>query len=116
VPLSILPDLARLRTLVATVSEFYLRDRALLAAQKKIERALAAGEPDASSVRAYLSAVDRYFKGFHREAKAQLEHVDRELQRLYQLQFNLTAERGVAAKRVEATQGVLATVAEIAAS
>ena len=110
-PLSTLPDL---RALVATVGAFYVRDRSLTAAQKQIERVLAAGEPDAASVRAYLTAVERYFRGFHREAKAQLAHVDRELERLYQVQFNLTAERGVAARRVEVTQGVLATIAEIA--
>ena len=111
-----MPDLVRLRALVATVGEFYVRDRALVAAQKEIERALAAGDPDAPSIRAYLAAVERYFGGFAREAKAQLRHVDRELERLYQLQFNLTAERGVAARRVEVTQGVLSSLAEIAAS
>lgn len=114
--LSTLPESARLRALVATVGEFYVRDRALSAAQKEIERALRAGEPDPARVRAYLGAVERYFRGFHREAAAQLKHVDRELERLYQIQFNLMAERGVAARRVEATQGVLASVAEIAAT
>ena len=115
-PRSTLPDAARVRTLVATVGEFYVRDRALLAAQKRIERVLSAGEPDAASVRAYLDAVERYFRGFEREARMQLAHVDRELERLYQRQFNLTAERGVAARRVEATQGVLSSIAEIAGS
>ncbi len=116
VPLSTLPDAAAgLRALVATVGEFYVRDRALTAAQQKMERTLEAGEPDAADVRAYLRAVERYFRGFAREAEAQLKHVDRELERLYQLQFNLTAERGVAARRVEATQGVLSSVAELGA-
>lgn len=85
-------------------------------AQREIERALAAGVPDAASMRAYLAAVERYFSGFHREAKTQLAYVDRELERLYQRQFNLTAERGVAARRVEVTQGVLSSLAELAAS
>jgi hypothetical protein len=116
VPLSTLPDLTRLRALVATVGEFYVRDRGLVAAQKEIERVLAAGTLDDVGARAYLTAVERYFRGFNREARAQLTHVDRELERLYQLQFNLTAERGVVARRLEATQGVLATVAELAAS
>jgi methylphosphotriester-DNA--protein-cysteine methyltransferase len=116
VPLSTLADLERLRGLVATVGAFYVRDRALERAQKEIERALAAGGPDATAVRAYLAAVERYFSGFHREAQAQLKYVDRELERLYQRQFNLTAERGVAARRVEATQGVLSSLAELAAS
>jgi hypothetical protein len=116
VPPSTLPDLERLRGLVATVGAFYVRDRALKRAQKAIERALAAGHPDAAGVKAYLTAVEHYFTGFHREAKAQLKHVDRELERLYQRQFNLTAERGVAARRVEVTQGVLSSLAELAAS
>lgn len=115
-PLSTLPDRERLRALVATVGAFYIRDRALERAQKEIERALAAGTPDAAAVRAYLAAVERYFSGFHREARAQLKYVDRELERLYQRQFNLTAERGVAARRVEATQGVLSSLAELAAT
>ena len=115
-PLSTVSDPQRLRELVATVGAFYVRDRALERAQKEIERALAAGEPDAAGVRAYLSAVERYFAAFHREAQAQLKYVDRELERLYQRQFNLTAERGVAARRVEATQGVLSSLAELGGS
>ncbi len=113
---STLPDFGRLRELVATVNAFYLRDRAMVRAQRDIERALAAGEPDGAQVRAYLAAVERYFSGFHREAQAQLKYVDRELGRLYQRQFNLTAERGVAARRLEATQGVLSSLAELAAT
>jgi hypothetical protein len=109
-----LPDLDRLRGLVATVGAFYVTDRALVRAQREMERALASGAPDAATVRAYTAAVERYFRGFAREARAQLSHVDRELERLYQRQFNLTAERGVAARRVEATQGVLSSLAELA--
>jgi hypothetical protein len=116
VPLSTLPDLERLRGLVATVGAFYVRNRELERAQREIEAALATGEPDAARIRAYLGAVERYFGGFHGEAKAQLAHVDRELQRLYQRQFNLTAERAVAARRVEVTQGVLSSLAELAPS
>jgi hypothetical protein len=116
VPHSTLPDRERLRGLVATVGAFYVRDRALERAQQDIERALAADELDAAAVRVYLAAVERYFSGFAREAQAQLKYVDRELERLYQRQFNLTAERGVAARRVEATQGVLSTLAELGAT
>ncbi len=114
-PLSTLPEVDRLRDLVTTVGTFYIRDRAMQRAQADIERAFAGGAPDAATVRAYLAAVKQYFAGFHREAEAQLRYVDRELARLYQRQFNLTAERGVAARRVEATQGVLSSLAELAA-
>jgi methylphosphotriester-DNA--protein-cysteine methyltransferase len=116
VPHSTFPDRERLSALVATVGAFYVRDRALERAQQEIERALAAGDLNADRVRAYLAAVERYFSGFAREAQAQLKYVDRELERLYQRQFNLTAERGVAARRVEATQGVLSSLAELRAS
>jgi hypothetical protein len=57
--------------------------------------------------------VIRYFSGFAREAQAHLRDVERRLAKVSQLQFNLTAERGVAAKRVEITQGVLSKVAEL---
>lgn len=105
-------DRQRLVGLVTAVGAFHLTDRAMRAAQERIERALAAGEPEAGEVRAYLAAVRRYFTPYEREAREQLRHVDRELERLYQLQFNLTAERGVVAKRVEAVRGVLDALAE----
>lgn len=115
-PRSTLPDLDRLRELVAAVAGFYIRDRALIRAQRDIERALAGGGPDAAGVRAYLTAVERYFSGFAAEARGQLRYVDRELERTYQRQFNLTAERAVAARRVEVTQGVLSSLAELGAT
>lgn len=101
-----------LAALVAAVGAFHVTDRGMRAAQEKMERALAAGEPEAGEVGAYLGAVRRYFEPYEREARDQLRHVDRELERLYQLQFNLTAERGVVAKRIEAVRGVLEALAE----
>jgi len=65
---------------------------------------------------AYLAAVRTYFSGFERDAQAQLTGVDRELDALYQRQYNLAAERGVAQKRLEAVEGVLASLAELATS
>ena len=106
-------DRARLAALAATVGAFHVTDRALRAAQARVERALAAGEVDDAEARAYLAAVRRYFEPYEREAQAQLRHVDRELERLYLLQYNLTAERGVVVKREEAVRGVLDAVAEL---
>lgn len=103
----------RLKELVGTVGAFHVTDRAMRAAQARIERELAAGEPDPAAIRAYLDAVRRYFEPYGREAGEQLRHVDRELERLYQLQYNYTAERGVVAKRIEAVRGVLDAVAEL---
>jgi len=106
-------DRARLAALAATVGAFHVTDRALRAAQARVERALAAGDVDDAEARAYLAAVRRYFEPYEREAQAQLRHVDRELERLYLLQYNLTAERGVVVKREEAVRGVLDAVAEL---
>jgi hypothetical protein len=108
-------DRARLAALAAAVGAFHLTDKAMRSAQQHIDRSLAAGEVDEASARAYLAAVRRYFEPYEREAKGQLRHVDRELERLYQLQYNLTAERGVVAKRVEAVRGVLEALAELRA-
>jgi len=106
-------DRARLAALAATVGAFHVTDRALRAAQARVERALAAGDVGDAEARAYLAAVRRYFEPYEREAQAQLRHVDRELERLYLLQYNLTAERGVVVKREEAVRGVLDAVAEL---
>lgn len=102
-----------LRDLAARVGTFHLTDRAMVRAQRAFERELAAGEPSPAAVQAYLAAVRRYFSGFARDAEAQLASVDRELARLYQRQYNLSAERGVAVRRIEGVQGVLAAVAEL---
>ena len=108
-----MPDTHRLAALIAEVGAFYLTDRAVKKAQSAAESALASGALDARAESAYLAAVRSYFDGFEREAQSQLKHVDRELQKLYQLQYNLTAERSVAARRVEATQGVLTKLREL---
>ena len=103
-----------LRALAERVAAFHITDRAMLRAQRTFEEALRAGEPAPAARSAYLAAVRGYFAGFERDARAQLTGVDRELDALYQRQYNLAAERGVARKRLEAVQGVLASVAELA--
>jgi hypothetical protein len=105
----------RLTALVAAVGAFHITDKAMRAAQERVERARSAGDVDDATTGAYLAAVRRYFEPYEREARGQLGHVDRELERLYLVQFNLTAERGVVAKRVEAVRGVLDALAELRA-
>jgi hypothetical protein len=105
----------QLERLAAEIGRFYVRDKTMRRAQETLLRALAAGEPSPSDVSAYLKAASKYFAGFAREAHAHLADVDRRLAHVSQLQYNLTAERGVTARRIEATQGVLARVEEIAA-
>ncbi len=102
-----MPDDDRFRALVARVAEFYVTDRALKNVQKKIERALAEGSPGETAREEYLGAVRRYFTSFAKEAHAQLRDVDKRLELVNQVHFNLTAERGVVVRRIEATQSVL---------
>ncbi len=108
-------DREQLAALAATVGAFHLTDRAMRGAQDRIERSLAAGAVPPAEASAYVAAVQRYFEPYEREANGQLRHVDRELERLYQLQYNLAAERGVVAKRIDAVRGVLAALAELRA-
>jgi hypothetical protein len=105
----------QLETLVAEIGRFYVRDKTMRRAQEAVQRALADGEPSPGAVSAYLKAARAYFAGFAREAHAHLADVDRRLAHVSQLQYNLTAERGVTARRIEATQGVLARVEELGA-
>jgi hypothetical protein len=105
---------APLRELAERVAGFHITDRAMLKAQRAFEAALSAGDPPPPARAAYLAAVKAYFSGFERDAHAQLAGVDRQLDALYQRQYNLAAERGVAQKRVAAVQGVLASLAELA--
>jgi sulfite reductase alpha subunit-like flavoprotein len=107
------PDSAALRALVDAVGAFAVRDRKLSGLQTRMERALANGEADPGEVDRYLAEVRRYFTRFSAEARGHLTAVDRELEALYSRQYNLTAERGVAAKRIELTQGVLSALAEL---
>lgn len=102
------------RALVARVGEFYVTDKAMKSAQKKIQAALEAGTAEERDCQEYLSAVRRYFTGFEREARAHLRDVDKRLEHVNQVHFNLTAERGVAVRRIEATQGVLADLERVA--
>lgn len=103
-----------LRALVARVGEFYVTDKSLKTAQKKMEAALAAGAVDDRTHEEYVSAVHRYFAGFEKEARAHLRDVDKRLEHVNQVQFNLTAERGVAVRRIEATQDVLRELERVA--
>ncbi len=103
-----------LRAFAERIATFHITDRAMLRAQREFVAELAAGEPSPAAIKRYLGAVRAYFTGFDRDARAQLASVDRDLERLYQRQYNLAAERGVAQKRIEAVQGVLASLAELA--
>lgn len=102
-----MPGDAALAALAARVGAFHITDRAMKQAQQEIEAVLAAGSIDDRARGAYLRAVHRYFEGFRNEARVHLRDVDRRLEQIDQARFNLTAERGVAVKRIEATEAVL---------
>jgi hypothetical protein len=105
----------RLKALVDDVGRFYVREKRLRRAQVAMRTLLGYdADLDDAAVRGYLRAVEAYFSGFDREARAHLADLERRLARVSQVQFNLTAERGVAVRRVEATQGVLSALAELA--
>lgn len=105
-----MPGDEALAALAAHVGGFHITDRAMRRAQDEVRSALDAGSVDDAVRARYLAAVRRYFDGFAREAKEHLRDVDRRLVELNQVQFNYTAERGVAVKRIEATQAVLRDV------
>lgn len=105
----------RLAALVAEIDRFHVTERRMRREQDAIVQVLARGErPTPEHAARYVAAVRRYFVGFDREAKSHLGDVDRRLGKIAQLQYNLSAERGVAAGRVEATQGVLSRLQELA--
>ena len=113
--LPIVLDRERLGALAQSVGEFHITDKRMRAAQDRFAAALAGNRADDDEVRAYLRAVTSYFAAFSSEAQAHLRRVDRELEALYQRQYNLNAERAVAARRIEATQGVLTAIANLGA-
>ena len=110
-----MPSEARFESLVRRVGEFHITDRAMRQAQTEAEARVKVGDADDNVRRRYLEAVRKYFSGFEKEARAHLKDVDRRLEHVNQVQFNLNAERGVAVKRIEATQSVLADLAAMEA-
>jgi hypothetical protein len=102
-----MPVDAALAELVARIGAFHITDRTMKRAQRAIEAAVASGDVDDRVRRAYLAAAHRYFHSFDAEARSHLRDVDRRLEHVNQVHFNLAAERAVAVKRIEATHGVL---------
>jgi hypothetical protein len=100
----------RLRTLAERIGAFHITDRAMKRAQSVMESSLREGDVADETRSSYLAAARRYFGAFATEARAHLRDVDRRLEQANQVTFNLTAERGVAVKRIEATQSVLQSI------
>jgi hypothetical protein len=100
-------DKGKFADLAVRVGAFHITDRAMKRAQTEIEQHLESATVDDAARRSYLAAVRRYFEGFSKEARRNLRDVDRRLEEINQVHFNLTAERGVAVKRIEATESIL---------
>jgi hypothetical protein len=99
--------------LVAQIGAFRLTERRMQRAQSAMQAALRDGQAGERAIVEYLAAARHYFQEFEREARGHLRDVDRRLEHASQVQFNLSAERGVAVKRVEATQAVLQRLAQL---
>ncbi len=98
----------RFRELVGRVGAFYITQKKMRTAQDTIETALKNDSiVNDSQQRAYLQTVQQYFTEFEREARKQLSSLDKRIENVSQVHFNLTAERNVAVRRIEATQQVL---------
>ena len=105
-----MPVDAELLALVQRVGSFHITQRTMKRAQAAMEAAIARDGVDDAARRSYCDEVRRYFAAFDSEARSHLRDVDRRLEQINQIQFNLTAERGVAVKRIEATSAVLASL------
>jgi hypothetical protein len=99
------------RKLAEKVGGFHVRAGAMQRAQRRIVALLEAdAELPQRELEAYVAQTRSYFSSFEREARTHLKDVERRLAHIGQLQFNLTAERGVARRRIEITQSVLAAL------
>jgi len=96
----------RLEELLALVDEFHITDRALVRARERVR----AGAVDASAIEALRRAVAKYFRDMAAESEHDLGAIDRKLDDLYQRQYNLQAERGVAERRLSGARRVLAAL------
>ena len=106
-------DVAALQALVTLVDEFYITQRRMKSAQQRMHELLKHGNASEEEAQRYVRAVDDYFKSFEREIHAHLNSLDGRLAKAYQVQFNLTAEREVAVKRMEATLAVIAAAERV---
>jgi hypothetical protein len=96
--------------LLALVDGFHITDRALRNARERVRR----GDGPAA-VEALVRAAAKYFGDMAAEAERHLAGIDRKLDDLYQRQYNLQAERGVAERRRDAAMRVLDALRETGA-
>lgn len=88
--------------LLALIDEFHITDRALVRAREHVRN----GDSPAA-VEALRRSAAKYFGDMATEAEQHLREIDRKLDDLYQRQYNLQAERGVAERRLSGARRVL---------
>jgi hypothetical protein len=88
--------------LLALIDEFHITDRALVRARDQVRR-----DDGPAAVEALRRAAAKYFGDMATEAERHLSEIDRKLDDLYQRQYNLQAERGVAERRLSGARHVL---------
>ena len=89
--------------LIAMLDGFHITDRALVRSRDRARKAR-----DAGSTSALAKEMRRYFAAVERESGAHLTSIDAKLDELYQRQYNLQAERGVAERRLLGARKMLA--------
>jgi hypothetical protein len=92
--------------LLALIDEFHITDRALVRARELVRKG------DGQAVEALHRAAAKYFGDMATEAERHLREIDRKLDDLYQRQYNLQAERGVAERRLSGARRVLQSLAD----
>jgi len=93
--------------LVAMLDGFHITDRALVRSRERARK-----DRDPGSASELAKAMRRYFAAVEREAASHLAALDRKLDELYQRQYNLQAERGVAERRLSGARKVLAELGD----
>ena len=91
--------------LLALLDGFHITDRALVRTRERARDAA-----DAQAAAALRKEMRRYFVGVERESASHLSSIDAKLDELYQRQYNLQAERGVAERRLLGARKVLASL------
>jgi len=92
-------------TLLALLDGFHITDRALVRTRER-----ARSNADGQAASALRKEMRRYFGGVERESASHLSSLDAKLEELYQRQYNLQAERGVAERRLLGARKVLAAL------
>jgi len=104
-----MPIAVDLATLVRHVGAYRISDRSLRASLERVQSYTERGEaPPEPELAAFMRAARRYFETLEREARAHLKDIDRRLDDLFQQQYNLQAERGVAQRRLAGAGETLA--------